>query len=298
MVKQAAAAGWLPWARWRKGGGLLVLTFHRVRPDDGKPRPMKNLEVAPDNFQGLLEWMCQMWTPTGVDEWLEMGAAAEERCPQRSRGWFAVTFDDGWADNAEHAAPVLRKLGIPATVFLATSAVDERRPFWWQGCGLDDAAIEARKLDMPEKLEREGKAPPGAAGSEEFLTWGQIAEWAGLGGVRFGLHGHSHALLDAAERDEALADLRRCAELLRAHVPEGARSAFLAWPNGNFRDDLGAELTEMGVAGAFSTERGIAWPGLKRQWRLPRYNVDAGLAQDRRLWPWMAVNAWRLGGRP
>lgn len=298
MVKRAAAAGWLPWARWRKGGGLLVLTFHRVRPDDGEKRPMKNLEVPPESFKALMEWMCRMWTPTGVDEWAAMGDSAEGRCPTGSRGWFAVTFDDGWQDNWEHAAPVLREMGIPATVFLATGAVDGRRPFWWQGCGLDDAAIEAKKREAPGELERSVRAKAGVPGSEEFLEWTDVSAWAEQGGVKFGLHGHSHALLDAVSQEEALEDIRQCAERVRAHVPEAARSAFFAWPNGNARNDLSAELDALGLVGAFSTERGIAWPGLRRRWRLPRYNVDAGLARDRRLWPWMAVNAWRLGGHP
>ena len=301
MVKRAAAAGWLPWARWRKGGGLLVLTFHRVRPGGGEAeagRPMKNLEVEPRDFRGLMEWMMRKWTPTSPDEWAAMGGEAEERCPTGSRGWFAVTFDDGWKDNWEHAAPVLRELGIPVTVFLATGAVEERRPFWWQGCGLSDAEIEAKKLEEATRLEREVRAEVGAEGSEEFLTWDDVRAWAAAGGVRFGLHGHSHALLDAMGRAAALEDLERCWRLVRANVPEGARSAFLAWPNGNVRGDLGTELDGRGLAGGFSTARGIAWPALRRRWALPRYNVDAGLARDSRLWPWMAVNAWRLGGHP
>lgn len=299
LVKQAAAAGWLPWARWRKGGGLLVLTFHRVRPREERTGgEMATLTVAPEDFRGVLEWMSRRWTPVAVDDWYAMGEDAEARCSTRSRGWFAVTFDDGWGDNWRYAAPLLKELDIPATVFLATAAVEERRPFWWQGCGLSDADIEAKKRDMPAALERDVRAPAGAPGSEDFLTWDDVAAWARQGGVKFGLHGHSHALLDAMARAEALDDLQRCWRLVREKVPESAQSAFLAWPNGNFREDLGTELDGLGVAGAFSTERGIAWTSLKRRWRLPRYNVDAALAADERLWPWMAVNAWRTGGHP
>ena len=87
--------------------------------------------------------------------------------------------------------------------------------------------------------------------------------------MKFGLHGHSHALLDAMGRAEALEDLQRCWRLVREKVPEGARSAFLAWPNGNWREDLATELDGLGVAGAFSTRRGIAWPSMEGRWRLP-----------------------------
>lgn len=294
FVKQAAAAGWLPWARWNSGGGLLVLTFHRVLPGGGEP-PMQTLAVDPADLRALLEWMMRRWTPVGIDEWCAMGPDEAKRALEKSRGFFAVSFDDGWRDNWLHAAPVLRELGVPATVFLATGAVDERRPFWWQNRGLDDASIEEMKLSHAGRLEVDLRASPGDPGADDFLTWDDIAAWADAGGVRFGLHGHSHALLDALPRADALADIEQCWRLINAHVPDTARSAFFAWPNGNTRDDLVAELDGLGLAGAFSTRRGIVWPAMKSRWALPRYNVDAALSRDRRLWPWMAVNAWYAG---
>src|SRR5262249_9402705 len=42
----------------------------------------------------------------------------------------AVTFDDGYADNHRLGLAVLRALGIPATLYVATGAIDRRAPFW------------------------------------------------------------------------------------------------------------------------------------------------------------------------
>jgi peptidoglycan/xylan/chitin deacetylase (PgdA/CDA1 family) len=42
-----------------------------------------------------------------------------------------LTFDDGYRNNLTHALPILRRHGVPATFFLATGHIDQRRPFWF-----------------------------------------------------------------------------------------------------------------------------------------------------------------------
>ncbi|HPC58499.1 MAG TPA: polysaccharide deacetylase family protein, partial [Kiritimatiellia bacterium] len=101
-----AATGGL---RRRHKGRLVILTFHRIRPD-GEPaagRPMRSLEVSVSDFRRMLTWMRNRYRPLALADWLEGGAPPE--CAS-----FAVTFDDGWADNFDVAFPVLRELGIPA----------------------------------------------------------------------------------------------------------------------------------------------------------------------------------------
>jgi peptidoglycan/xylan/chitin deacetylase (PgdA/CDA1 family) len=45
-------------------------------------------------------------------------------------GLAAVTFDDGYEDNCLCAFPILSRMGLPATIFLATDYVGHARPFW------------------------------------------------------------------------------------------------------------------------------------------------------------------------
>lgn len=280
-----------PLTRWRHTGRLLVLTFHRVRPDgesaDG--RPMRNLEVPVSAFRALLSWMCQRYTPIALAEGLEAAA------PPSRQPCFAVTFDDGWADNAEWAAPVLQELHIPAVIFLSTGAVDRRIPFWWQWPGLTDAEIEAAKSLPTAELEaRMTAAPPEvrAACAKEFLTWEQIRACAEGGLVRFGLHGDRHALLTSLSYAEALEDVARGREIVLKNAAE-AYVPFLAWPNGNARPQMGPALESMGVRAAFGTQRGTIQRPMDaaHRWTLARNNVDRHLAETPDLWPWLLARA-------
>ena len=274
-----AATGGL---RRRHKGRLVILTFHRIRPD-GEPaagRPMRNLEVSVSDFRRMLTWMRNRYRPLALADWLEGGVPPE--CAS-----FAVTFDDGWADNFDVAFPVLRELGIPATVFLSTDAVENRVPFWWQTAGLPDEEIERRKASPPGTV---GARDAVEAAAREFLTWDQIREMGASGLVRFGPHGHRHLLLDGVSREEALADLRACLELLQQRIPEWSLP-LLAWPNGNVREDLGAELTAMGLQAAAGTGPGAAGAVGNTRWNLPRNNVDRRLAAMPGLWPWLLLRA-------
>ena len=288
--------------RRRLAGRLVVLTFHRVRPDgeSAGDRPMRNLEVSVSAFRALLRWMRQRADPVALSDWFPAAdalpsAPAALPAARRRMPAFAVTFDDGWADNAQHAAPVLEELRIPATIFLSTAAVENRIPFWWQIPGLSDAEIEAMKALPPAEQERRVReAPPSVRNTcgREFLDWDAVRRLAAGGLIRFGLHGHRHALMTSLSHTAALDDICRCREILLSRAPE-AYTPFFAWPNGNVRADLAPALESLGLRAAFGTRPGLvsATPSPPVRWSLPRNNIDCALAATPALRPWLLAKS-------
>jgi peptidoglycan/xylan/chitin deacetylase (PgdA/CDA1 family) len=98
---------------------ITVLLFHRVNDD-----VRDNLTVGIEQFERqmtLLARHCELMTIEQV--------LATSTVPRSSKPLVAVTFDDGYRDNFQHAAPILRRHGIPAAFFVATGIVDSEQRF-------------------------------------------------------------------------------------------------------------------------------------------------------------------------
>ncbi|MFF9275494.1 polysaccharide deacetylase family protein [Streptomyces griseosporeus] len=97
--------------------GPLVLMYHAVGTRTAAHDP-HNLFVPPENlrrqFRSLLD---HGWTFLTLDEYVRGGA------PRRS---VLLTFDDGYRSFLEEGLPVLRELGVPATVFVLSGLLGGR----------------------------------------------------------------------------------------------------------------------------------------------------------------------------
>jgi peptidoglycan/xylan/chitin deacetylase (PgdA/CDA1 family) len=103
--------------------GAVVLVYHRVTELELDPQL---LAVRPEHFRAQMDLVSAEYTPMALGELLS--AASANRLPERA---VAVTFDDGYADNLQLAEPILRALGVPATVFVATGYCTAQNEYWW-----------------------------------------------------------------------------------------------------------------------------------------------------------------------
>ena len=156
---------------------VAVLLYHRIA------RPAKDtfqLTVSPEVFAEQLGIASQLAEVVGLEQLVERLAAGAP--PRRA---VAITFDDGYADNAEKAAPILSGHGLPATFFLATGFVMSGRRFWWDRLAdiligpeelpaRFDLAVAGERLRVPLGPERElqSEGPAGRTSQRNELVNG------------------------------------------------------------------------------------------------------------------------------
>src|SRR5689334_21931860 len=98
---------------------LVVLTYHRVLE---APDPMLPDEPDAAQFAAWLDALAQTFSVLSLVEALAL--RKEGRLPPRT---LCITFDDGYANNAEIALPILLSRGLKATFFVATGFVGNGR---------------------------------------------------------------------------------------------------------------------------------------------------------------------------
>lgn len=104
-------------------GRAVVLMYHRVATLEVDPWQMA---VTPERFEAQLRWLGRSARVVPLRE-----IAQRVRTGKSIRGLAAISFDDGYADNARIARPILARLRLPATYFVTTSVLDGKTRFWW-----------------------------------------------------------------------------------------------------------------------------------------------------------------------
>ena len=103
-----------------------IYTFHMVCPKGDYLAPIDELRVSPDYFEAYLREQQKRLDFISIDE-------VPERMQQHKKGakpFGVITFDDGYEDNYTYAYPILKKLGIPFTIYVSVNLVNDHSPIW------------------------------------------------------------------------------------------------------------------------------------------------------------------------
>ena len=292
--------------RLRDRDALTVIMLHRVLPKamfaEQKPDPTYTVSTA--LLERLVAFCRANYTIIGLPQLLEARRGGQ---PLPSHP-LLITFDDGWDDNLRHAAPILARLNVPWTLFLAAGAIDAGGPWWqetllkalrtgqasyselWQMASSETGACEPQVKSTLALLTAFGALDAGRrdAALARFLDGKpapNMADWNGLRGlgsnVSIGAHGFSHlplTLLDDPERD-----LFEARELLRSHLGPAACLS-MSFPHGRYDAKILAAARGLGFELIFTSDAVLnSCPqGRLKSDTIGRIEVDASQVCDPR----------------
>lgn len=178
-------------------GRLTVLNYHQVKdPADDCST------VGTAAFREQMEFLKQHYRVVSLSEAVEALSARG-----RTDRLVAITFDDGYLDNATIAAPILRSLGLSACFFVATDMIGSSRPF---------------PHDVAQRR-----------GRQEHMTWDHLRALV-ADGFDIGSHTCSHADLGVVSLEDAERELRDSRERLEQELKIPIRH--FAFPYGHRRN--------------------------------------------------------------
>jgi peptidoglycan/xylan/chitin deacetylase (PgdA/CDA1 family) len=323
-------SGWLflnssVWRQQLHGTGV-ILMLHRVLANDraAELHHRNELCVGPKAFEHLLAWLNKHFDCVPLMEILQPGSLRSER-PK-----VALTFDDGWRDNAVNAFPLLQKYQVPASIFLSTDFIGSHQRFWWESIGetlwgshgerarmhlieclhqfgrplpvlLGDPDVQRRSLALLHFLQHLKPLPPkdlyrltdecAQESLPQALDWHQVRSMEASGLVRFGPHGASHAILTGLD-DQTLDE-----ELTRSrHALENGCNRPLpvyCYPNGDNDARVRQHVADHGYPFALGTDTGI-YRSTEDPLALPRVAVSQRTARNPELMSWRIYR----GARP
>lgn len=278
---------------------LSILIFHRVHATADAIFPS---EPDARRFEQLMRFVAKTFKVMSLGEAATRLAAG--KLPSRA---LAITFDDGYADNAEVALPILRRHGLVATFFISTGFLDGGR-MW------NDSVIECLRntrkttLDLDEfglgqvnvnTVEERRQAIEILLPRVKYLTLTEresaiarlqhICDLATLptdlmmrtdqvrelhaAGMECGGHTVNHPILQSLSlndaRDEIEQGKRRLESIIDSDID------VFAYPNGKPEHDYSAKharlVQELGFRCAVTTAKGAAQQG-DDLFQIPRYS--------------------------
>ncbi|QOY94676.1 polysaccharide deacetylase family protein [Massilia sp. UMI-21] len=265
-------------------GGVCVVNYHRVLAEHD---PLLASEPDLPTFRWQMELLARCFNVLPLYD--AVRAAASGTLPPRA---VCITFDDGYRSVHDLALPVLRELGLPATVFVTSGYIG-------QGNMWNDRIVEAvqtlpagqldlselglgayslrtlddRKITLGALIERSKYLPPqarhGLVQRLEALVGDGLASGLMLTpemvrnldrhGIEIGAHTVSHPILTSLDDTDAQAEIRVGKQQLEELLGKPVR--LFAYPNGKVQKDFDERhvrmVREAGFAAAFTTAVGV-----------------------------------------
>jgi peptidoglycan/xylan/chitin deacetylase (PgdA/CDA1 family) len=272
-------------------GRLIIFNYHRIRPNDPDFTAGFDPNVygpTQDVFERQVEWLSRHRKILSEDDLLEAiqkRKLPDERCSM-------ITFDDGYRDNYDLALPILKRYRVPASFFIPTGLIENRRLGWWDLIsyivnrssehsirykgehfvlnGNRSSVIQGfiRKMTLQDAGATQDlvpaltdlcrvEPPSRDLQDKELMTWEQICEMA-RSGMTIGSHTHTHPVLKTLPAKAQQSELGISREILQSKTGQSIRS--IAYPVGgrnHFTDCTKDLAKDCGYSVGYSFATGI-----------------------------------------
>lgn len=280
-----------------KRGRLSILIYHRVLP---KEDPLLPGDVDSAAFDKQMKCLAECFNVLPLFEAVER--LERDDLPSRA---VCITFDDGYADNAEVALPILQRYGLRATFFIASGFLDggwmfndrviesvrgargDQLDLQSVGKGkFDISSHEARRQTIDALISKLKYLPFSERDSEiqkitqlvhdnlppSLMMNSEQVRALHAAGMEIGGHTAHHPILARLDPEAARNEIIKGKERLESII--GTRLRLFAYPNGKPVTDYMREHVEMvreiGFKAAVSTAWGVATRHADR-FQLPRF---------------------------
>ncbi len=272
-----------------------IFCLHHVCPGGGQKSsfsPNYQLEITPEFLQETIS-LC---SERGYD-FVSMAEAVRRTAEGTTRPFAAFTLDDGYRDNAVHAAPVFRRNNCPYTIFVAPRIAEGTSELWWRALELIiahashfDAEIDDQHISMPAQHDSQKiqvwkavfplvKALPeyaqrkwiteiavrtgldlGSYCRSVAMSWHEIKELDRDPLCTIGAHTMNHYAVARLDTADALSEMRQSKSGIEEHL--GKPVDFFAYPYGD-HEAAGARdfglAEKAGFKASVTTRKGVVY---------------------------------------
>ncbi len=269
----------------KKRSLLRVLTYHRVAKIEGPViLDPAMISAIPGDFARQMQYLSNNYNVISMKDLIATVETSAD-LPERP---VLITFDDAYHDFIEYAWPVLKRLKLPATVFVATAyAAKPEEPFWWDKISnafwntarekIDLAPLgpliltntsERRKslkkvqnylktLDHTSAMALVDELYSCLKGSNAdikvSLDWDELRQLHSQG-ITLAAHTRTHPILSRISVEDARKEIIGSQKDLERET--GDVLPVFCYPNGNYNDSIIQILKDAGFIMAFSTKDG------------------------------------------
>ncbi len=237
--------------------------FHRVSPEDDPLWP----PMKPELFTKIIRHLTLRYDVVPLEAYLESPKLFPAKKTKAT-----VLFDDGYKDNIEYAAPLLKMFNCPASFYIVTDCIDRNIPTWTfildhilsmtqkKELSLEDKYVPLQLRSVPLQAKGSGNGElkeikpwlktlsnknrlailqtiqeqcnDVAIPRDKMMSWNDVKSLHADGFI-IGSHSHTHPLLASLQNeDEITAELSISAERIRSELGISPRT--ISYPIGSF----------------------------------------------------------------